>query len=481
MAKWTSIAKNAFALAITNIINPVVSFVLVLLISRYLGVKGLGEYSLIFSYIGIFGTLASLGLGSFLTREVARYPGEVHDYVLNAAAFGAAASAVAVLAMDGLMVLMGYEADVLSAAFIYSFSMVVSTGIYYLDAVLRAAEKSEFIALTYLPENCLRVALCVFLLIQGYGIVSLFIAILATRLLALVLMSFFYVRTAGRPAWRFRPDLWRTLAKEAPTFTSIVIFSSLYNSVDQIMLSKLASIDAVGFYSASNRLVEVWRTVPIAFAGALLPFLTTEFAKGREELAKLCTRSLRYVFIGSFPIAIGTTILADQIIVLIYGEKFASASALLAVQIFALIPYSMVLVLATVLIATDNQRIDLTINMVSAGLNFLLNFLLIPVFAEMGAVLATLITIVIFNQLQYMYIRRNLFSIPFLGMIPRPALAAVGMGFVTFLLRDWNVFANVITSALAYIGLLVALGGLSREELGFVLGLIRRSKRGPKP
>ena len=135
----------------------------------------------------------------------------------------------------------------------------------------------------------------------------------------------------------------------------------------------------------------------------------------------------------------------------------------------------------SVLIATDNQRIDLTINMVSAGLNFLLNFLLIPVFAEMGAVLATLITIIIFNQLQYMYIRRNLFSIPFLRMIPRPALAALGMGLVTYLLRDWNVFANVITSAVAYICLLVALGGLSREELGSVLELIRRSKRGTKP
>ncbi|MBM4329502.1 MAG: flippase [Deltaproteobacteria bacterium] len=479
MAQWTSIAKNAFALAITNIINPVVSFALVLLISRYLGVKGLGEYSLIFSYIGIFGTLASLGLGSYLTREVARHPREVHDYVMNAAAFGAAASGVAVVTMDGVMLLMGYEREVLRAAFIYSFSMVVSTGIYYLDAALRAAEKSEFIALTYLPENCLRVALCVLLLIQGYGIVSLFIAILSTRVLALVLIFFFYVRTAGRPVWRIRPDLWRVLAKEAPTFTSIVIFSSLYNSVDQIMLSKLATIDAVGLYSASNRLVEVWRTVPIAFSGALLPFLTTEFARGREELARLCATSLRFVFMGSLPIAIGTTVLSDQIIVLIYGEKFAGASALLAVQIFALIPYSMVLVLATVLIATDNQRIDLTINMVSAGLNFLLNFLLIPLFAEMGAVLATLVTIIIFNQLQYMYIRRNLFSIPFLRIIPRPALAAVGMGFLTYFLRDWNVFANVITSAAAYLGLLIALGGLSREEIGFLPGLIRRRKREP--
>jgi len=69
-----SILKNTFALFLTNLLNPIVSFLLVLVISRYLGVEGLGQYSLVMSYVAIFGALASLGLGSLLVREVAKSP-----------------------------------------------------------------------------------------------------------------------------------------------------------------------------------------------------------------------------------------------------------------------------------------------------------------------------------------------------------------------------------------------------------------------
>ena len=38
-----SVFKNTLALSVPNVLNPFISFILVLVISRYMGVKGLGQ------------------------------------------------------------------------------------------------------------------------------------------------------------------------------------------------------------------------------------------------------------------------------------------------------------------------------------------------------------------------------------------------------------------------------------------------------
>ena len=478
MGNGKSILKNTLALAIPNILNPIVSFVLVLAISRYLGVEGLGQFSLVLSYIGIFATLASLGLADLVVREVARRPQEAHVFLFNSGLFGTLSSLAALVLMDILVAAMGYEAQVVQAAFICSFSLVASTAITYLEGIFRSFEKAEYVAFTYVVENIGRVGSCVLLLLMGYGIVALFIAILASRIFACVLMFGFYLKVIGIPECTFNWDTWRMLARESATFTSIAIFSTIHLSLDQIMLSKLKSVEAVGIYSAADRLLDMCRTLPLAFAAALLPFLTKEYSVSKERLRRLSIYSTRYLLIGSLPIVAGTAILADKMIALIYGPEFAASGPVLRLHIFSLIPFSLVFFLAQLLIATDNQRVDLAVNIVAAGINFLLNLVFIPILAELGAVLATLITVLIFNQLQWWYIRKHVFSIPIFNLLPKALLATGIMGVVTYLLREWNLFFNVAVSGGVYFVLLFLLKTLSPEESAFLKKVLLSQRSG---
>ncbi len=469
-----SMFKNTIALAVPNLLNPVISFLLVLAISRFMGIEGLGQYSLVLSYITIFGSLASMGLGSLIAREVAKRPEGAHVLFLNATLFGTVASLVTFVGMNGLVMVMGYEREVVQAAFIMSLSLVLSTATYYAESVFRAVEKSEYVAFTYITETILRVGICVFLAWRGYGIVALFGAILGTRVLAAALIFGFYVKVLGLPRWEFRPEMWRVLAGQAPVFTSIVIFSTIHLSVDQIMLSKLISVEAVGVYSAADRLLYICRTLPMAFSAALLPFFTKEFLAGTKHLQSLTTASLRYIFLGTMPLVVGTAILSDQIIALLYGQQFHASVPILRLHILSLIPFSLAYIFAEILIATDNQKVDLTINIIAAVINVVLNFILIPHLAEIGAVAATLITIVVFNQLQYRYVKRRLFSVDFGALIGKPLLATIAMGGVTYLLRDLNVFLNITISAAVYFLLVFLLKALSPQEISLIKGLLVR-------
>lgn len=453
-------------------LNPVISFILVLMVSRYMGVEGLGKYSLILSYTAIFGTLASMGLSDLCVREVARDNSQAHMYLVNAVAMGTAASLVSMIAMNAMVLAMGYEKDLIWAAIVCSLSIPASTAIVFMEAIFRSLEKSFFVACTFVIENVVRVAVCVTLLLFGYGVMELFAAILATRIFGMMLMFGFYVRMVGFPTEAIEGTVLRFLMSEAPTFASIAIFSTIHLSIDQIMLSKLQGLESVGLYSAADRLLSISKTMPVAFSAALLTFFSREHYSSTGDIRSLCVDSLRLTAVAVFPVVVGTCVLADRFVELLYGSQFAEAGSILRVHMVSLIPFSTVNILAQVLIATNNQRVDLAINIMAALVNIVLNFALIPFFGTMGAVVATLATILLFNQAQYWYIKKRLFSLPMLNSMTKPLVASLIMGGCTFLLKDQSVIIPIVVSVAVYGGLVVRTGALTSGEINGLFRLI---------
>jgi O-antigen/teichoic acid export membrane protein len=474
MGTRMNLFKNTIALSVPNALNPLVSFALVLVISRYLGVVGLGEYSLLLSYCAVFTTSATLGLNALVVREVSRRPDRSHIFFLNSSAFGVVSSLISMIAMYITVVVMKYPENLILASIPACLSLLPSTGIRYVESVFRAAEKSEYMATCYVVENTFRVMSCAAVVLLGYGMFAVMTAITFTRFGAYLMMLYFYFKIIGFPKWTFSQEVWKLLIKQAPTFTSIAIFSTLHLSMPNIMLSKLQSIEGVGIYSAAGKITAFLDIIPLGFSMALLPVLTKKYSSGLEDLKRVSTDSLRYAFMFVFPMVAGTFILADQMISLVYGQKFADAGIILQFQSIGTIPYCVLISMAQLLVATDNQKIDLYINMVAVALNFSLNYFLIPKFGGMGAVTGTVMTYAILNQLQYAYIRKHLFPINFFRISARFLLATLGMSAATYMLRESNLILNIVVSALLYFLLAVALRAFTEEELDSIKNLVSK-------
>ena len=138
MSTGRNLLKNTLALSVPNFLNPVISFVLVLVISRYMGVRGLGQYSLVLSYMAVFVILAPLGLSTLIVREVAKGPDDAHAVLINAGLFATISSLVAMVGMNALVWAMDYEREIFLASLIISLSLVTSTWASYEEAILRA-------------------------------------------------------------------------------------------------------------------------------------------------------------------------------------------------------------------------------------------------------------------------------------------------------------------------------------------------------
>jgi O-antigen/teichoic acid export membrane protein len=219
----------------------------------------------------------------------------------------------------------------------------------------------------------------------------------------------------------------------------------------------------------------------MAFSMAILPTLSKHFGHGLENLRDKTELSIRYVIIFSLPTALGLLILADKIIFLIYGEKFTQSVFILQLVAPCLIPYSLVLILAQTLIAANFQSIDLKINMVTAVISATLNYVMIQYLAEIGAVIANFITIIVFLILQIVFITRILFRLNIMRLVGKPLLAALGMAVMTYAIREVSVVVDVLISTVVYFSLLFFLKGIYPEEIAAIKSVVKRSFNFRKP
>ncbi|MGC8660850.1 MAG: flippase, partial [Desulfomonilaceae bacterium] len=423
----TSLLKNTIALSAPNWANPFVSLLLVYVLSRRLGVEGVGQYAILSSYMSVFTTIASMGLGGLVVREISRKPSEVNAYAANSLLFGFLSSALAIIVMDCFLQFMNYDRELSLALIIGSASLFPACCSRFMESVFLAVERAEFIALGQFFDNLAKVILCIIFILLGYGIVAISTMTAVAKVFGFSLLVVFYFRVVGVLSTRFDSNVWGILLKGSPTFLGIAIFSSIYLNIDVIMLSKLGNVSSVGIYSAALKINQLCVIVPTAFSFAVLPSFSRSFVDGLESLRKNTQLSIHYLLVICIPLVVGIIVLADKLISLIYGQDFGSSAPVLRLMAPSLVLYSLVLVLSQVLIAANYQRVELCINFVAAILVVSLNFLLIPRYAEFGAALAGVLTVLCFVILQVMFVNRNMFPLCLIRPAIKPLLASSAM------------------------------------------------------
>lgn len=460
------IAKNTAALLILRVITPLLSVAVVLAVARRLGTEGLGRYTLAFTFLYFFNTVAPLGIYALITRDGARDRAHLERLLANAMTLGTVSSLFLAVTMAALGLVLHYDDPTRSALGLLSLAIFPCTLGSYFEAAFAALERMEYIAISAVSENLLKVGAGVGVLLLGYGLDAVIVVAVAGRLLA-CLVSVFLLSREGVPVrWAIDGAVLRALSREAPTFLLISIFATLYWRIDVFMLSQLRGVEDVGQYGAAWRLLELGIVVPQSFCHALYPQMAQAVRRGPHDLAWLGKAAARYLFVVSLPAAVCATVVAGPILALLYGEPFRTAGHTLSVLIWTVVPYGWVRYHAYVLVAADRQRIDLALNVLMSIVNVLVNLLLIPAYGHLGAALATFVSVCVYGLVQYGYLLRHLpgHAAP-IRLQPAPLLAAAIMGTCVWLLREENVLLGLGLAPMVYGGTLLAVGFFSPSEL----------------
>lgn len=470
------LVKNTGFVLLAQAAEPVCSFILVLFIARSLGVSGLGKFSIAISLFFIFQTISSLGFSHLITREVARDISKAGKYLINASVVGFLFSVLTAGAMCLAGYLLNYSADTVLSIYILSLTLIPIAFSLVCQSICRAFERLEYVSIPAVAGNLFKVVIGLLILFKGYGLVELMAVVLGSYLLSLSMNLYFVLRCVGKPLFRIDFGFCKWIVKTAPTFALIFIFATIYWNVDILMLSKIKGATEVGFYSAAYKLMNVWKMIPLAYLMALQPVISRLFESSLEKFKIACTNSIRYLFMVMLPIAVGTTLLSNNFIVLFFKERFLASANVLSILIWTLVPYTINITIAQALIASNNQKVNLRSLLISMMCNVTLNLLLIPRFSYSGAAMATLISICIFLGLQYGFVSKNLFTLNFFQIAGKPIISAALMGITILLLRQLNLFLIVPIATLAYVLFLLTLRPFSPTDIQLFRRLWERDK-----
>ncbi|MHB1413834.1 MAG: MATE family efflux transporter, partial [Chloroflexota bacterium] len=126
--------------------------------------------------------------------------------------------------------------------------------------------------------------------------------------------------------------------------------------------------------------------IPSTFTLAIFPLLSRYAASARDTLHRSYRLALKYLLIISFPIAVGTTLLATDIINFFAGPAYLPHSAIALQILIWFLPFSYVnSVTQYVLIALDEQRFITVSFLIAVPFNIVGNLIMIPLLGYGGA------------------------------------------------------------------------------------------------
>jgi PST family polysaccharide transporter len=210
---------------------------------------------------------------------------------------------------------------------------------------------------------------------------------------AISLVSIYQLKGIYRFAnWRWNFPTAKNLMRESfpLIFSGFAIL--IFMKIDLIMLGQMKGDSEVGVYSAAVRISELWYFIPGAIVSSVAPSIYSAKEESEHHYYKRITQLLRLLTYISLAISLPMTFLSKNIVLLMFGSEYAAAGSILAVHIWTSIFVFMGLATLPWFIAEGLNHVSLGKTILGAVLNIILNFLLIPQYAGIGAAYATIIS-----------------------------------------------------------------------------------------
>ena len=336
MSKVRKIFKNLIINFSSAIIVSLLSLVFTVIIARYLGSSAYGMFSYALSYIAIFIAFNDFGFATVAIRDIAKDPSKTQRYfsniftlklIFSVIVFLAALVIVPVLRKDPLQIkiLLLFT----TAGFIYMFQLSYRW-------IFQAHQVFEYDALLNVVQGIVSLALLLLVIFLKKGL----LAIAGTWiLLNLIVTAIGFMSALRIVKFQFALDkeLLKKILPSALVLGIISVVSILYLYVDKVILFQMKSSQEVGLYSAASKIMLFVRGIVFLYISVAFPaFSSFSVNMSDRYFHKFLTRSFYYILIFTSAIALGGTILAPQIMTLIFGAGYVDAIPSLRIVIWAL-------------------------------------------------------------------------------------------------------------------------------------------------
>lgn len=464
---------NSVFLLSSQIVSKLAGFVGVILLARILEVSDFGVLSLALAVTGIVSLFVELGLDQLTIREIARDHSRVPGYFTNAALIKLLLAGVALITTFLVLRLSGLAAGSGTIIMILTAGMIPNSVYHLLVAMFMGLEKMAYVAVINALAELVRLGLMALVLLSGYGLIAVAWAYVAAFAIA-ALVTLFVLRLVIADLLT-PPSLqaMTAMVKESLPFMFLGFFFIIYFKIDFIMLAWLKDETIVGSYAAAYRLMESLLFVPAAFMGAVYPALSRISSIGKDSVLQASRKTLRYMAMIGIPIGFGTTVLADRIILFLFGADYIESVLPLQIIIWAMVLIFINCVCPVGLNAVNRQILSVLVTGIGIIVNVSLNLVLIPGYGATGTSIATTATEIVTTSVLLVLFARNIGHLEVLPVIYKPLLAGGFMAACLLLLSFLPLAALIFAGVASYFLALLLLGALGRGDLELARAISR--------
>jgi len=465
------VVKNAGVLLFGRLATYVLYFLFTILAARYLGPEDFGVLSLAIAFTGIFGIFMDIGLNLLTVREIARNKNLTDKYLGNVIMI----KIILIVLTFGLITivvnLLGYPKKTMIVIYIIMASVAVSALSQIFYAIFQAFEDMKYIFFGQVLNYSLLLLGSLLIVKMSSNVYLFSLLILLVNLITLSYCITICTQKFAKPKIEVDISFWKTTIKESLPFGLSSIFITIYYYVDIVMLSLIIpdSDKVIGWYNAAYRLTLALLVIPSVYFASIYPIMSRLYKTSENLLKFIHERSLKYMVILAFPIGIMVTLLAENIILLIFGPEFMPSAIALQILVWSTVFIYISQPFGQLVRSTNKQMIETKITAIGAILNIFLNLLIIPKFSYIGASITTVITeffvllayILVFFKTEY-GLKRKLFLDTGIKAFISSLFMII---FITLFKNIVPLPILIILALFGYLGVFCLIKGFDRKDL----------------
>lgn len=171
-----------------------------------------------------------------------------------------------------------------------------------------------------------------------------------------------------------------------------VVAVSLYNVMDKLMLGAMSTKEEVGFYTYAENIVQIPNTLILALDNVMLPRMSNLYATDKDDKAtKLMHNVMLFAMLSSCAMAFGLAGVGPVFAPWFYGEAFTRCGLFIVLLCPIIIFKGWAGALRTQYIIPKKKDNIYLISLTSgAVVNLIINYILIPRYQGVGAVIGTI-------------------------------------------------------------------------------------------
>lgn len=372
-----------------NLIFPLITFPYV---THVLSVDGIGVYNFSNTYIGYFILIAGLGVSTYAVREGAKYRNDrekMGEFASQIFSLNMVSTIVSYILLVISLLTFSNLRVYLSSILIFSLQIFFTTlGTEWIYIIY---EDYSYITLRSVIFKIISIIL-LFILVRNKNDYLWYAAITVLSAVGSNVLNFINAKKICNI--KLTPKInWNYHLKPILIIFATTIAVNIYLSSDTTILGLMKSNYAVGIYSTSVKIYTLVATLLGSVVAVTVPRLSMLMGKNKmKEYRKVFSQVINLLSLFVIPGTAGLMMLSKEIVLIIAGEKYLPSVNSLRIIGLAIIFSNFSFIFTNcALIPAKRESLALKNTIITAVLNILLNFALIPTLSYDGTSLSTVI------------------------------------------------------------------------------------------